>query len=68
MKPLKDILGGIGILETKRRFVCSGSLAFSSIREKWKPGDLFVAVKGSHVDGHQFIAKAVELGARCCGL
>ena len=26
-------------------------------------GSLFVAVKGTQVDGHQFIAKAVELGA-----
>ena len=26
-------------------------------------GDLFVAVKGTHVDGHQFIGKAIELGA-----
>lgn len=26
-------------------------------------GDLFVAVRGVHVDGHQFIAKAIEAGA-----
>ena len=28
-----------------------------------KPGNLFVAVKGLTVDGHQFIPKAMELGA-----
>lgn len=28
-----------------------------------KPGHLFVAIKGTQVDGHSFIAKAVELGA-----
>jgi UDP-N-acetylmuramoyl-L-alanyl-D-glutamate--2,6-diaminopimelate ligase len=28
-----------------------------------KPGYLFVAMKGTQVDGHQFIARAVELGA-----
>ena len=27
------------------------------------PGCLFVAVKGTQVDGHQFIPKAIELGA-----
>ena len=28
-----------------------------------KPGSLFVAIKGTQVDGHRFIGKAVELGA-----
>lgn len=28
-----------------------------------KPGAVFVAVKGTQVDGHKFIAKAIELGA-----
>jgi UDP-N-acetylmuramoyl-L-alanyl-D-glutamate--2,6-diaminopimelate ligase len=28
-----------------------------------KPGSLFVAMKGTQVDGHQFIPKALELGA-----
>jgi UDP-N-acetylmuramoyl-L-alanyl-D-glutamate--2,6-diaminopimelate ligase len=29
-----------------------------------KPGYVFVAVKGTQSDGHQFIAKAIQLGAR----
>jgi UDP-N-acetylmuramoyl-L-alanyl-D-glutamate--2,6-diaminopimelate ligase len=30
---------------------------------KVKPGSLFVAVRGGSADGHQFISKAIELGA-----
>ncbi|MEC7173525.1 MAG: Mur ligase domain-containing protein, partial [Bacteroidota bacterium] len=29
-----------------------------------KPGSMYVAVRGTQVDGHQFICKAIELGAR----
>jgi len=29
-----------------------------------KPGHLFVAMKGTQVDGHQYIGKALELGAK----
>ena len=29
-----------------------------------KPGHLFVAMKGTQVDGHKFITKAIELGAK----
>jgi UDP-N-acetylmuramoyl-L-alanyl-D-glutamate--2,6-diaminopimelate ligase len=36
-------------------------IAFDS--RKVQPGFLFVAVKGSVSDGHQFINKAIELGA-----
>lgn len=28
-----------------------------------KPGNLFIAVKGTQADGHAYIPKAIELGA-----
>ncbi|MGN0982013.1 MAG: UDP-N-acetylmuramoyl-tripeptide--D-alanyl-D-alanine ligase [Candidatus Limivicinus sp.] len=31
-----------------------------------EPGDLFVAYKGERVDGHDYIATALEKGAVCC--
>jgi UDP-N-acetylmuramoyl-L-alanyl-D-glutamate--2,6-diaminopimelate ligase len=31
-----------------------------------EPGDVFVAVRGSEVDGHRFVADAVERGAVAC--
>lgn len=37
------------------------SLCYDS--RKITPGALFVAVRGEHVDGHQYIAKAVQKGA-----
>ncbi|MBN2212037.1 MAG: UDP-N-acetylmuramoyl-L-alanyl-D-glutamate--2,6-diaminopimelate ligase [Sedimentisphaerales bacterium] len=46
--------GATGTLTTGR--VCCDS---RSVR----PGDIFVAVKGVHVDGHKFIPQAVERGA-----
>ncbi|WP_430973268.1 UDP-N-acetylmuramoyl-L-alanyl-D-glutamate--2,6-diaminopimelate ligase [Sunxiuqinia rutila] len=38
-----------------------GSLHFDS--RQVKAGDVFVAVAGTHVDGHQFIQKAIDQGA-----
>ena len=62
MKPLKDLVAGIAILEsTGDLAIPVRSIQFDS--RKVEAGDLFVAVKGSHVDGHQFIAKAIEMGA-----
>jgi len=62
MKALKDILAGISLLETRGDLsVPIRAIQFDS--RKVEAGDLFVAVKGSHVDGHQFIGKAIEMGA-----
>ena len=62
MKTLKDILSGIefelvaGSLSTP-----VGQIQFDS--RKVKAGDVFVATSGTHVDGHDFIPKAIESGA-----
>lgn len=62
MKSLKDILSGIELLETRGELsVLIKGIQFDS--RKVNAGDLFVAVKGTHVDGHGFIGKAVEMGA-----
>lgn len=62
MKPLKDILKGISLQET------AGDLAvaiqqLSLDSRAVSAGTAFFALRGTAVDGHSFIAKAVELGA-----
>ena len=62
MKLLNDILKGLELIETRGDLSISiRSIQFDS--RKVETGDLFIAVKGTHVDGHQFIAKAIEMGA-----
>jgi len=62
MKALKEILEGISLLETRGDLLVTiRAIQFDS--RKVEAGDLFVAVKGTHTDGHQFIGKAIELGA-----
>ncbi len=38
-------------------------LSVTADSRKVSPGSLFVAVRGTQVDGHDFIGKAVEMGA-----
>jgi len=62
LKSLKDILTGIAVKDI------AGELSIQVLQiqfdsRKVQCGDLFVAVRGTHADGHQFIQKAVELGA-----
>ncbi|HPE57163.1 MAG TPA: UDP-N-acetylmuramoyl-L-alanyl-D-glutamate--2,6-diaminopimelate ligase [Bacteroidales bacterium] len=62
MKQLKDILADIDVFEiagTPERQIAS--IHFDS--RSCEPGCLFVAVKGTQVDGHQFIDKAIAKGA-----
>lgn len=62
MAELKDILykvpltSSVGDMATEVKSICFDS-------RKAEPGSLFVAVKGSTSDGHQFIDKAIGLGA-----
>ncbi|MFZ6009137.1 MAG: UDP-N-acetylmuramoyl-L-alanyl-D-glutamate--2,6-diaminopimelate ligase, partial [Bacteroidota bacterium] len=62
MPELKDILykapltSAYGNMTTEIKAVCFDS-------RKVKPGALFVAVKGTLSDGHEYIQKAIELGA-----
>lgn len=61
MKLLKDILYKAGILEV----VGSTSVEIAEVcfdSRKARPGSLFVAVKGTQSDGHQFIASVVAAG------
>ncbi len=62
MKPLSELLAGIELLESRGDIsVLIHGIQFDS--REVKAGDLFVALKGSHVNGHQYIVKAIELGA-----
>lgn len=64
MKKLTNILSGIKPSEVvgDKNLVLSG-LAFDS--RKVEKGFLFVAIRGTVVDGHNFISKAIEKGASC---
>lgn len=61
---LREIIQGlspvsvIGTLDVSIRAVCIDS-------RQVERGDVFVALRGVHVDGHQYIGKAVERGAIC---
>lgn len=62
MKQLTALLNGIEILEQRGAASAAiDSICFDS--RKATAGTLFVAVAGTQVDGHQFIAKVVEAGA-----
>ncbi|MBX5448932.1 UDP-N-acetylmuramoyl-tripeptide--D-alanyl-D-alanine ligase [Thermogemmatispora sp.] len=49
---------GLGEQETERSFP-----AAHHDSRQLQPGDLFIALKGQHVDGHRFIAEAARKGA-----
>ncbi len=62
MKNLSEILQSVAVQKT----VPGTSVAINKIEfdsRKVEAGDLFVAQKGVAVDGHQFIEKAIALGA-----
>ncbi|MCB2221854.1 MAG: UDP-N-acetylmuramoyl-L-alanyl-D-glutamate--2,6-diaminopimelate ligase [Bacteroidetes bacterium] len=62
MKKLKDILAYIDQPEiTGSIDISIRSVQFDS--RQCEPGCLFIAIKGTQVDGHQYIDKAIEKGA-----
>ncbi|KPK84372.1 MAG: UDP-N-acetylmuramoylalanyl-D-glutamate--2,6-diaminopimelate ligase [Bacteroides sp. SM23_62_1] len=61
MKQLEDILDKIRVLEiTGRKDVVISGICFDS--RIVSPGDLFIAVRGTKTDGHNFIDSAVDMG------
>jgi UDP-N-acetylmuramoyl-L-alanyl-D-glutamate--2,6-diaminopimelate ligase len=61
MKRLSELLQGIGI-----RWTLHGDAEIAGIQidsRRVKPGDLFVALRGTQQDGHQFLRDALERGA-----
>ena len=60
---LKKVLAGCANLKAKGNLDIDIRNITSDSREV-KPGDMFVAIKGFDVDGHTFVAKAIEAGAK----
>jgi len=59
---LNHLLQNVQILDTHGDLAVEvGHIRFDS--RAVQPGDVFVAVRGAQVDGHQFIDKAIEKGA-----
>lgn len=62
MKKLRDILSKAGVENISgNEDVAVANVVFNS--RKVQPGDVFVAVSGTQVDGHRFIDSAIRQGA-----
>jgi len=62
MKKLKELIGNIRIVE----LIGDPELAITGLTLNSKevaPGMLFAAIRGTHTDGHKYIAQAIEQGA-----
>lgn len=63
-KVIKDILYNVNLISTSGKMSQKvKDVQFDS--RKVKKGSLFVAVRGTQVDGHDYIQKAIDLGAAC---
>ncbi|MBR8538055.1 UDP-N-acetylmuramoyl-L-alanyl-D-glutamate--2,6-diaminopimelate ligase [Carboxylicivirga sediminis] len=61
---LSDILKGVGVIEQVNATDCEvEQIVFDS--RKANGNTLFVAMKGTVVDGHQFIPQVLEAGCKC---
>jgi UDP-N-acetylmuramoyl-tripeptide--D-alanyl-D-alanine ligase len=58
--PLSQICQLLGLPTPEQDAMVTGMKIDSRLLEK---GDLFIALKGEHVDGHQFLAQAQQAGA-----
>lgn len=63
MKQLKDLITGLTPLKGSRYQAESQVKGITMDSRKVEPGFAFVAIKGSTVDGHQFIPQVIEAGA-----
>ncbi len=62
MKSLSDILPAVAVLQiTGNRDVQVTGVTFNS--QDVTPGSVFIAVKGTHADGHDYIPQAISKGA-----
>lgn len=61
MKSFAELLLHVTHQASGDHYVAISNVAYDS--RKVRPGALFVAIKGVHVDGHRYIATAVEQGA-----
>jgi UDP-N-acetylmuramoyl-L-alanyl-D-glutamate--2,6-diaminopimelate ligase len=62
LKALKELIQSYNFLEVKGKTDIEVTGITADSRQV-KSGWLFIAVKGTQTDGHQYIAKAIELGA-----
>jgi len=63
LKLLKDILFGVSLTAVSGTTSCSvNAVCFDS--RKIRMDDVFVAIKGTLTDGHKYIRKAIDLGAK----
>ncbi len=59
--PIKEIAQALSVPYKGNEHIVAKRVVFDS--RQVQPGDLFVAIRGNKVDGHTYIARAIEAGA-----